>query len=384
MQDIKKEKISILALHLGTGGVESSIAFLSNMLCKKYDVTIICTYKLPNTPAVKINDGVKIEYLTENLEPNKEQFLKAVREKKINKILKEGFLAVKILFLKRHKMIKKIKQLDSKIIISTRYNFSSWLGKYGKKETIKIAQEHNHHNNNKRYIKKVVKSLKNIDYFMPVSQELTDFYSEHINNKKTKCIYIPHGLEYYPEKIADLKKKNIISVGRLVSVKGFLDLIDIFKEVAVKAPDWILNIVGAGEQYDELKKKIIDLGLEKNIFLLGNKDRNELNKLFSGTSIYVMTSYTEAFGLVLIEAESFAIPLIAFDSAQGAKEIIQDNNNGFIISNRNKQEMVNTILKLINDDGLRKTMGQAGRKMSEKYKEDNIFNEWTNFLESII
>lgn len=97
-----------------------------------------------------------------------------------------------------------------------------------------------------------------------------------------------------------------------------------------------------------------------------------------------MTSYSESFGLVLIEAESFGIPLIAFDSAQGAKEIIQDNNNGFIISNRNKQEMVNTILKLINDDGLRKTMGQAGRKMSEKYKEDNIFNEWTNFLESII
>lgn len=384
MQDIKKEKISILALHLGTGGVESSIAFLSNMLCKKYDVTIICTYKLPNTPAVKINNDVKIEYLTENLEPNKEQFLKAVREKKINKILKEGFLAVKILFLKRHKMIKKIKQLDSKIIISTRYNFSSWLGKYGKKEPIKIAQEHNHHNNNKKYIKKVVKSLKNIDYFMPVSQELTDFYSEHINNKETKCIYIPHGLEYYPEKIADLKKKNIISVGRLVSVKGFLDLIDIFKEVVVKDSDWILNIVGAGEQYDELKKKIIDLDLEKNIFLLGNKNRNELNKLFLESSIYVMTSYSESFGLVLIEAESFGIPLIAFDSAQGAKEIIQDNNNGFIICNRNRKEMIDKILTLINNEELRNAMGQAGRKLSEKYRKDNIFKEWTNFLESII
>lgn len=384
MQEAVKEKICILALHLGTGGVESSVAFLSNMLCQKYDVTIVCTYKLPNTPAVKINDNVKIEYLTENLEPNKEQFLRAVKEKKITKILKEGFFAVKILFLKKYKMVKKIKQLDSKIIISTRYNFSKWLGKYGKKETIKIAQEHNHHNNNKKYIRQVVKSLKNIDYFMPVSQELTDFYSEHINNKKTKCIYIPHGLEYYPEQTADLKNKNIISVGRLVSVKGFLELIDIFKDIILKAPDWTLNIVGAGEQYNELNKKIIDLGLEKNVFLLGNKNRDELNNIFSESSIYVMTSYTEAFGLVLIEAESFGIPLIAFDSAQGAKEIIKDNNNGFIISNRNRQEMINKILTLINNEELRNAMGQAGRKLSEKYREDNIFNEWSSFLESII
>ena len=96
MLNCNKEKIYILALHLGIGGVESSIAFLSNMLSKKYDVTIICTYKLSNTPAVQLNDTIKIEYLTENLTPNKEQFLTAVKQKNITDIFKEGLLSVKI------------------------------------------------------------------------------------------------------------------------------------------------------------------------------------------------------------------------------------------------------------------------------------------------
>lgn len=384
MQNSNKEKICILALHLGIGGAESSIAFLSNILCKYYDVTIVCTYKLPNTPAVKINDSVKIEYLTENIEPNKEQLIKAFKEKNIKKIIEEGCLALKILFLKKHTMIKKIKQIDSKVIISTRSTFSKWLGKYGKKDCIKIAQEHNHHNNNKKYIKKIILSLKNIDYFMPASQELTDFYAKHIHNKKTKCYYIPHGLEYFPDKCANIEKKQIVSVGRLDPIKGFHDLIEIFKELESQAPDWTLSIIGGGKQYDELHKKIHDMGLEKKVFLLGQKNRDEVNEILSNSSIYVMTSYSESFGLVLLEAESFGIPLVAYDSAQGAKEIIKNGENGFLISNRDKKEMINKVLALINNSELRYNMGQQGRNLAQNHTEKNIQKKWEAFLNEIL
>jgi len=383
MLNSKKEKIYILALHLGIGGVESSIAFLSNILSKNYDVTIICTYKLSNIPYIQLNPTVKVEYLTENLTPNKEQFLNAVKQKNIKNILKEGILAFKILFLKKYTMIKKIKQLDAKVIISTRYTFSKLLGKYGKKDCIKIAQEHNHHNNKKKYIKKVIKSLKNIDYFMPVSQELTDFYDKHIHYKKTKCYYIPHGIEYFPTKSAKLENKQIVSIGRLDPIKGFLDLIDIFKKLEPQNPDWTLNIVGGGEQYDELNQKIHKLGLEKKVFLLGQKNRAEINNVLFNSSIYVMTSLSESFGLVLLEAESFGIPLVAFDSAQGAKEIIKDGKNGFLVSNRDKHEMVTKIQYLINKPELRYNMGQHGRTFAKNHTTDNIQKEWEIFFNKL-
>lgn len=384
MSNPNKKNICILSLHLGIGGVESSIAFLSNMLSKKYDVTIVCSYKLSNSPAFKLNDNIKIEYLTENLVPNKEQFLAAIKQKNIKKIIKEGFISAKILFLKKYTMIKKIKHLDSDIIISTRYTFSKLLGKYGKKDCIKIAQEHNHHNNNKKYIKKVVNSLKNIDYFMPVSQELTEFYSKQLKNKQNKCYYIPHGLEYFPKKCANIENTQIISVGRLDPIKGFPDLIDIFKTIEPQCPNWTLNIVGSGKQYDELKNKISELNLENKVFLLGGKNKDELNKIFSNSSIYVMTSYSESFGLVLLEAASFGIPLVAYDSAQGANEIIKNGENGFLISNRNKNEMINKILDLINSSELRYNLGQAGRLLANNHTEENIQKKWEIFLNEIL
>ena len=207
------ERITILALHMGTGGIENSIATLSNMLCEKYEVEIISTYKLQEEPSFQIDDRVKIRYLLPPLiKPNKQEFKQAIKTKNVFKILKEAIVAMRVLFLRKSKMIKAIKECDSNIIISTRTIHNRWLGKYGNKNSLKIAQEHNHHNNNQKYIKEVLSSIKKIDIFMPVSKELTGFYKEKIKKNKPICKYIPHALEKFPDRVSDLSGKKIISV----------------------------------------------------------------------------------------------------------------------------------------------------------------------------
>ena len=81
-------------------------------------------------------------------------------------------------------MIKEIKRIDADIIISTRLLFNSWLGKYAKKDIIKIATEHNHHNNDKKYINDLVKSITNFDYFILCTKELYDYYKENLPQAK--------------------------------------------------------------------------------------------------------------------------------------------------------------------------------------------------------
>ena len=377
------KKIAILALHLGTGGIENSIASLANILSKKYDVKIISTYKLNNEPSFFIDDKVEIKYLITKLKPNKEELKNAIKSKNIFKILKELYISLKVLFLRKFLMKKEIKKLDSDIIISTRYFHNLLLGKYAKKGVIKIAQEHNHHNNDCKYINRVINSLKNIDYFMPVSKELTEFYYKKLKNTKTKCIYIPHSLEKYPDIVSNLQEKNIISVGRLSPEKGFIDLIDIFKLVHDKHLDWKLNIVGDGSEKEKLIKKIEYYNLQDYIKLYGFLNRKELENLYLKSSIYTMTSFTESFGLVLIEAESYGIPIVVMDSAKGALEIVNNNENGIIINNRDKEEMVNKINYLIENIEERKRLGVNGRKNSKKYKKEIISNKWFKFIDSL-
>lgn len=317
-----------------------------------------------------------------NLKPNKEEFKIALKKLQIFKILKEGMKSIKILYLRRKLMINAIKNLSCDIAISTRYIHSRLLGRYGDKHIIKIAEEHNN-NGNEKYIKRVIKSLKNIDYFMPVSKQLTKMYIEKLKGTKTECIYIPHCLKYYPEETSKLTSKNIVSVGRLSSEKGFLDLIDVFEQVNSKNPDWNLHIAGDGVQKDEIIKKIQEKHLENNI-TVEFKSEKDLRELFLQSSIYIMTSFHESFGLVLIEAESFGIPLLAFDSAKGPQEIIENGKNGYLISNRDKKQMADMVNELICNYDMRIEMGNRAREMSEVYKMENVEEMWYEFIEKIL
>lgn len=375
------KKIVILALHLGTGGAEKVISNLANLLSENNDVEIISTYKLRNSPAFYISNKVTINYLTTNLEPNKQEIKNALKNFNLIRLVFEAFKSFKILILRKKLMVNAIKNLDCDIVISTRILHNNWVSKYARKDIIKIAQEHNHHNNNQKYIKKLIKSLKNFDYFMPVSRELCDFYSKRINN--TKVVYIPNFIDNVSSKTCDLSSKQLISVGRLDPIKGFDDLIDLFNLFYQKYPDWNLHIVGDGPEKEILQTKINKLGLSKKITLCGTKFSEELENEYLNSSIYVMTSHSESFGLVLVEAANYGLPLIAFDSAQGANEIIENNKNGFLIKDRNAEEMIAKIEELLNDSSKMQYFSKNSKNTALKFSKEAISKEWNKFLNNI-
>lgn len=373
------KKITIIALHLGFGGIENAIASFSNMACNDYEINIISTYKLYEKSAFKINSKIKIDYLM-NYKPNKKEFIYAFKHLKLKEMIREVSKSIKILKLKKSLMIDAIKKCDSDIIISTRPFHNNLLGKYGKKSALKIAWEHSHHNGNRKYIKKVVNSCKNMDYLILVSKELTKFYSNIIHNDKTKCKYISLPLDNFPNKLSSLDKKEIISIGRLSKEKGFVDLIDVFKLVNDVHPDWHINIIGDGLEKDKIVKRIKKYNLSKFVILHGFKDKKDLNKILLNSSICVMTSLTESFGLVLIEAMSYGIPCISFDSARGSLEIIDNKKNGFIIKDRNKKEMADQIINLIENPTKRLEMGLSGHNKSLTFSEKTVMGEWKKIL----
>lgn len=375
------KKIVILALHLGTGGAERVITNLANLLAKSNDVKIISTYKLDNTPAFEIDKQVNIEYLLKDLTPNKQQLKYSIRTFNLLSIFNELIKSIKILYLRKSLMIKAIKKLDCDIVISTRVLHNNWVSKYGNKNIIKIAQEHNHHNNNQKYINKVIKSLSGFDYFMPVSRELSDFYKNKV--KPTKVVYIPNFIEKIPVVKSTLQNKQLVSVGRLDKIKGFNDLIDLFNIFHKTHSDWLLHIVGDGPEKENLQNRINKLNLNNNILLCGNKTPKELEQEYLNSSVCLMTSYSESFGLVLVEAASYGLPLIAFDSAQGAKEIIENNKNGFLIPNRNNILFVEKLKEITDNRDKLQELSLNSIATSEKFSKENVFRLWNEFIDNM-
>lgn len=374
-----KEKISILSLHLNVGGIEKAICDQANMLSEKYNVEIITLYKMNNTIPYKLNKNVKVIYLSE-VKPNKEEFKKYLKEKDIIKTFKEGIKSIKILYLKKHLMTEYIYNSDSKIIISTRLYFTKLLNNYKNPEAITIAEEHVYHHESKKYIRKLDRALKNIDYLLPASNYLTVDYKKKL---KTNAVvdYIPLTINYFPEKASKLEKNNIIAVGRLEPEKGFEDLIDVVSKAIKKNKNLKLTIIGDGSQRKKIETKIKELKLEKNITITGYLTQEELKKYYEKASLLINTSYEESFGLVLIEAASYGIPSIAFSSALGAKEII-DNKYGIIIDNRNLNKMSEAIADYTN--GKIKFDREDIRNHAKEYYTETVKHKWYKFIENAI
>lgn len=374
------KKITILALHLGYGGIENCISNLANSLVDDYEVNIVSTYKLYEKPVFKLNDKIKIKYLMTDLKPNKQELKQSLKKLKLITFFKELKKSIKILKLKKNLMIEVIKNCDSDVIISTRDIHNNWLSKYGRDKTLKIGWEHNHHHNNKRYINKVTKSVLGLDYFVLVSKDLTKFYSEKLKDKKVKCVYIPNSINFFPQEKAKLETENLISIGRLSHEKGYLDLIDIFKELHQKYPDSKLNIIGDGPDRKKIEKKIRDNKLEDYIILHGFQEKEYINKYLEKSSVYIMTSYTESFGLVLLEAFAYGIPCVAYSSAEGANEIISDNWDGYLIKDRDKNKMIKRICELLSNRNRRLIMGANGIKKAQEFNTQKTKQKWIEII----
>lgn len=388
------KKVTILALHLGYGGIEKCITYLANSLCDDFDVEIISTYKLDNSPVFPLNEKIKIKYLLPGdivkkvekykIDLRQLDFIGLIKDIfndyiKVNNI-KGLFSDIKLSYKNirncKKKMIDAIKECNSDIIISTRYIHNKWLGKYGKSK-LKIGWEHNYHNNNNKYINKVVSSIRNLDYFVLVTKEQKEFYQKLT---KTKCVYIPNGIEIKDNRFSELDNNNLISIGRLSKEKGFIDLIDILSFVKEVYPDVKLNLIGDGPEREKIEKHIKLLGLENNVVLHGYKNTEEINKILLDSSIYVMTSFSESFGLVLLEAAQFRIPLVAFKNS-GSNEIISNNWDGYLIENRNKEMMAKKIIELLKNKNRRIIMGNNAYKKCMKYDLNNIIKEWKKLIE---
>lgn len=376
------KKVSILSLHLGYGGIEKSISSLANILIQKYEVEIICTYKVLEEAAFYIDPRVKITYLIEH-GPNREGFKKYLHKHRYLSAFNEGMKGYKLLRLRKKTMIQAIMNSDSDIIISTRDIFNEWLSLYGKENVLKIGWEHNHYHDDMKYADKIVRSCSGLDYLVLVSNSLNAFYKGRLRNSKCKTVFIPNVIEYIPkdEQISSLQEKRIISIGRLSPEKGFMDLVKIFNIISNDYPDWHLDIIGDGVEKEKLIKYIKDSKIEEKVTLHGFRDKEYIYEMLTNSSIYLMTSYTESFGIVLLEAMSCGLPCIAFASAEGANEIITSGRDGYLIKNRNFSAYIQKVEDLINEEKIRKKIGHEGRRTVKKYAPDMVGKEWFRLLE---
>ena len=362
------KKVYFLLQHLCVGGVEICILNVANALASRgYDVTLLCLLK-ENELFYRVHKNIKIEYLTSLHREGHSLIYKALRR-----------------FLSYLALCSAINKLKRSVIISTRNEYSVLISKFASKDNLKIAQLHHDYKVRKGIEDDFKYRYANIDYFVlltdDVRTEVEAIMKNH--NSHTICITIPNFYSSIsiPSPKDTYRKPLAIAVGRLVPEKGFLRLLDAWTLVQDKVgSQYMLYIIGDGEERTFIESRIKSLSLQSTVKMLGQLPNEDLQVLMQEAKVYCMSSYTEAFPMVLLEAMHNGLPQVAYNVRVGPRNLIQNDVTGFLISDGDKEAFASKIIQLFTDAEKWESMSLSCKRKVLEFSEDNVIALWEKII----
>ncbi len=219
------------------------------------------------------------------------------------------------------------------------------------------------------------KTLKKFDYVVFVSPQASKEWQ--LSNSKI----IPNPLSFSVFDKAALTNKKAMAVCLNPYVKGLDRLLLIWSKLIKNHSDWTLDIYGNWAVNSEYLKLAQDLKLAENVNFL--EPIADIQNSYNQASIFLMTSRSEAFPMVLLEALTSGVPCIAYDCPSGPRAIIEQEINGFLIENGNSDAFVEKIELLIQNENLRIQMGINAQESVKKYEIEGIMKQWNNLFEDL-
>lgn len=196
-----------------------------------------------------------------------------------------------------------------------------------------------------------------------------------------KVKVINNAVQYYPEDENTLSEKSVIYVGRAEYEKAPDRLVEIWRLVAKRHPDWTLKMFCTGAMLEELKTKVKAYGLEQHVlFVPPTKD---MEHEYMTSSMCVLTSRFEGFPVVLQEAMGCGLPCISFNCPSGPRYIIKDGEDGYLVEDGNVEAFAEKVCLLMENEPLRQELGRKAKQHMAYYSKERIMGQWRELFEHL-
>lgn len=340
-------------------GTERAVSNLANMLVKSnnYNVSIVSVKIHSGKAAYELDERIKLSYL--GIEFN-------------GKFIKHTILYHTV--LKKIKEICNIERID--VVIGTESGFN-YILPFLPKKIVRIGCEHFgwiktsiHH----KIIRKVL--YKYLDAVVLLTHKDYKNY-----NFLHNAYVIPNSLSFKTDTYASFENRKIIAIGRYSTQKGFDRLIKMSKTLKEKLSDYQIFIYGQGELREEYENMIRENDLDN--FVILKEPVIDIQSVYKSSSIYVMTSRFEGLPMVLIEAQSFGIPIVSYDCPEGPDEVIKNGRNGFLIEENNEEKFVESLTELATNRLLWNKMQSESIELNKRFETENILSKWSKLIEDL-
>lgn len=364
------------------GGVERVLTLKANYFAEHfgYDITIILTEGKDKPLFYPLSEKVKVV----NLNIGFEELWSCSFIKKVYVYIKKQYLFKKLL---KQELIR-IRPDFTISLLRREINFLSTINDGSKKIGELHVNRANYRNFEqgeanlfknlfaKFWMLNLVTNIKQLDKFIVLTEEDRKNWVE-LNNIEV----IPDPLTFFSSSCSPLTEKRVIAVGRYVYQKGFDLLLRSWSIVEKNCPDWILTIIGQGDRlpYETL---INELRIDRTrCKLFGPKER--IQDEYMSSSLLVMSSRFEGFGMVLVEAMACGLPVVSFDCPCGPKDIVSDSVDGFLVESGSVEMLAKAIIMLIQHPEKRKEMADNAIENVQRFRIDRIAGKWKSLFDAL-
>ncbi|GAB2948180.1 glycosyltransferase family 4 protein [Streptomyces heilongjiangensis] len=271
---------------------------------------------------------------------------------------------------------------DADVLVATRPALVVVLAGHGPRHAIRIGQEHlsyDHHVPGVRAAQN--EAIARLDAFVTVSARDAADHRRRLPGPRTRITDIPNAAPRPRAEPSDLRAPLVVAAGRLVPVKRYDLLVEAFAKVVAERPEWRLRIHGQGPERARLRAAVAAHGLNDHVFLMG--PHTTLETEWAKASVAVVSSAWESFGMTILEAMHAGVPVVATDCPHGPGEIITDGSDGLLVPPDDPDALATGLLRLINDPGLRRTLGTAGRTTVQRYAPATVADRYERLIAEV-
>lgn len=236
--------------------------------------------------------------------------------------------------------------------------------------------------------KSIINKFKNYILFKAFAKAdciitLTEGDAKEWRQYNKNIVVIPNIVHLNPTGVySKLTQKHVIFVGRIAEQKGIQSLFFIWEKVSKKHPEWTLDIFGESDSKQMFEWVNNRINKYSNIVL--HEPTDKIFEKYCESSIFILTSVYEPFGLVIPEAMSCGLPVVSFDCPYGPRDIITEGFDGFLVQPGNCKKFADKVCFLIEHPEERKRMGANAIKSAKRYSPEKIMPKWIQLYDSLI
>jgi glycosyltransferase involved in cell wall biosynthesis len=366
------------------GGIVRSVMNLAGALAQERRVRVVSLLRTRTRPFTPTPPGVKVMVLVDrrkDLPAGLRGWIRSFLGRRKGRLVHpDDNYVVQTDLWTDLALVRYLRGARPALLIATRHSFGFIAAEFAGQDSAVVLQEHmnlaSRSRSMQRDIRRAVPKLDAVAVLTEADRRAYEAFTP-----RGLIVAIPNGVPPPSGPPSELTSPVVIAAGRLTWQKGFDLLIRAFARVAEVEPDWMLKICGKGRLRDTLAGLVAECGVAEQVQL--GRHVRDMESEMERASIFVLSSRFEGFPMVLVEAMSKGLPVVAFDCQTGPAELVDHGVNGFLVPFGDLDGLAASVLELIRDEGKRQRFGAAARERAREYTSDRVVESWRALLSEL-